>query len=102
MLFRSSTTKPFALVDKDWTGLDLNLRIEATTPNVNIASNPLYHHGGADYFFATSEQASTVGLKWIYTGRTYTSVNYSVYGLNGNYGSIAGSSLFNVQQQFYF
>jgi hypothetical protein len=89
-----STTKPLALFDKDWTSLDLNLRIESVAPNVNIGASPA--------FVAHYENASTLGLKWYYGNRTYTSVNYTTYALNGNYGAIAGSQLFSVQQQFYF
>jgi|GEM_PF-2289978 hypothetical protein len=87
-----SSTKPLAFFNKDWTQMDLNLRLEDVVPDVNAA-------GRLAPFVATSVQANTVGLKWSYKGRNYTSLNYTNYALNGDYKAIAGSSLFSVQQQ---
>jgi hypothetical protein len=93
--YLQSSTKPLAFFNKDWSNLDLNLRIENIVPNVNVA-------GASPSWVATSEQAATVGLKFYYVGKTYTSVDYTSYALNGDYGAIAGSSLFSIQQQFYY
>ena len=93
-----SSTRPLAFFDGRLSGLELNLRLESVTPNVNMASAP--GQGPAAQFTATSVQANTVALKYSYKGKTYTSVNYSNYALNGNYKAVAGSSLLSVQQQF--
>ena len=87
----TNSLKPLAFFNADWTNLELNARIEQFAPNVN-----------ANYaaFAVNSEQAATIGLKYFYAGKSYTSVNYTSYALNGDYSAIGASSLFSVQQQF--
>jgi len=98
--YLQSTTKPLAFFSKDLSNLDLNLRVESVTPNVNYASLP--GNGAKAQFTATSVQANTIGLKYSYKGKTYTSFNYSNYALNGDYTAVAGSSLISLQQQLNF
>jgi hypothetical protein len=87
------TMKPLALFNKDWTSLDLNLRLESVMKDTDLAANTLP-------WLATSEQAASVGLKYYWAGKNYTSVNYTSYALNGDYTALAPYSLFVVQQQF--
>lgn len=85
--------KPLALVNKDWTMLDLNLRLENVVKNTDTA--PL-----VAAYTVSSEQAASMGLKYFWAGKNYSSVNYTVYGVNGDYTAMGPYSLFVVQQQF--
>ncbi len=85
--------KPLAFLDKDMTQLEINARIENMVPFVD-------QQAIAPKYLPTSVQAATVGAKYFWAGKNYTSVNYTAYALNGNYGALAPASLIAVQQQF--
>jgi hypothetical protein len=85
--------KPLAIFNKDWTMLDLNLRLENVVKNTDTA--PLVAP-----FTVSSEQAASIGMKYFWAGKNYTSVNYTAYGVNGDYTAMGPYSLFVVQQQF--
>jgi hypothetical protein len=95
----TSVMEPLKLFMKDPTKLEFNMRYDNYINNVDAigagavptAANP----------FAAGEAIST-GLKWSFIGKNYTSVNYTVYGLNGDFGASgpAASNLWVIQQQF--
>ena len=88
-----NTMKPLAFFNKDWTQLDLNMRLESFVNDVDAAAN-------AAPWQVSSEQAASIGLKYYYAGKTYTSINYTAYGLNGDYSAVGAGSLLVLQQQF--
>ena len=73
--------------------LEANLRYD----NVVVDTN-----GAAKFkpWQPSSIQAITYGLKWSFYGKNYTSVNYTVYGVNGGFTALAGTELWTIQQQF--
>lgn len=91
-----NSIKPLAFVNADWQSLELLARIESFAPDVNAEGKSLV----ANAYKATSEQAATVGMKYYYAGKNYTSINYTAYALNGNYRTLGPASLFTIQQQF--
>ena len=88
-----SSMQPLKFFVKDAPAIEINARLESYDPDVN-----------ANYIYTpwkySSEQACTVGLKWSYVGKNYTSINYTTYALNGDFAALNGTSLLAVQQQF--
>jgi hypothetical protein len=86
----TDTMKPLAFFNKDLSNVELSGRWERMQPNVDTT-----HDNG---------QATTIGLKYLYAGKNYTSVNYTAYGAHGDFATsgYGDNSLFSVQQQFNF
>jgi hypothetical protein len=80
---------------KDAPGIDLNFRYENYNNNIN--AGPLHKP-----WQFNAEQAITYGLKWSYIGKNYTSLNYTMYALNGDFKVIGPTDLIVLQQQFNF
>ena len=88
-----STMEPLKWFDADAPKIEWNTRYEGFLPDVDRI-------GAATNLFATSDNAITTGVKWSFVGKNYTSVNYTVYGLGNNFGALAGTELWTIQQQF--
>ena len=95
----TSCMQPLKFFMKDAPALDLNIRFDNFVANVDNQNTPA---AAAKPYAATSAQALSYGLKWSYVGKNYTSLNYTVYGFNGDFGALAGTELFVAQQQFNF
>jgi len=95
----ASVMEPLKLFMKDPTKLEFNVRYDNYISNVDAigAGAPFSASVGAG-------EAITTGLKWSFIGKNYTSVNYTVYGLNGDFGASgpAAANLWTIQQQFYY
>ena len=46
--------------------------------------------------------AETFGVKWTYLGNCHTALNYTVYGVDQDFGSMAETNLLTIQQQIAF
>jgi hypothetical protein len=95
----TSVMQPLKFFMKDPLMLDLNFRYENFVDNVD-AANSL--PAAAYPFQATAAQAISYGIKWSYVGKNYTSLNYTIYGINGDFTALAGTELLVLQQQFNF
>jgi hypothetical protein len=91
----TNSLRPFALFMAQPPAIDFNVRYESYNANTDAAAN-------LPYWAVSSVQAVTYGIKWRYAGKNYTSANYTVYAMNGDFGAAAGSELFSIQQQVNF
>jgi hypothetical protein len=48
----------------------------------------------------TSAQAATLGLRYQFVGKNYTSINYTSYALAGDFSALGGTEFWQLQQQF--
>jgi len=93
--YLSDSFQPLLFFWKDAPKVELLARYENINPNlVATANNPGY--------VASTEQAITTGIKWTYTGKDFTAINYTVYGIDGNFTSMAGTELLALSEQVYF
>jgi phosphate-selective porin len=95
----TSVMEPLKLFMKDPTKLEFNMRYDNYISNVDALGA-----GAAISANVGAGEAITTGLKWSFIGKNYTSVNYTVYGLNGDFGASgpAAANLWVLQQQFNF
>jgi hypothetical protein len=91
----TNSLRPLAFFMDDAPAIDCNIRYESFNANTDAAAN-------LPYWATSSVQAISYGIKWRYDGKNYTSANYTVYAMNGNFAAAAGTELFSIQQQFNF
>jgi hypothetical protein len=89
----TSVMEPLKWFDKDAPQIEWNTRYEGYLPDANKIGQQVNP-------YITSDNAITTGIKWSFVGKNYTSVNYTVYGYSNNFGSMAGTELWTIQQQF--
>jgi hypothetical protein len=82
--------EPLKLVSDDLPRLQLIGRYEKDMPNVNSPT------GSLDY------DAATYGVRVVYFGNCHTALNYTTYGIGGNFQRMAGTEFLTVQQQVTF
>jgi hypothetical protein len=105
-----ASIKPLNFVSSDAPQIELLGRFETVLPNVNNWSDQLGGNftavpGALVYktnYVSYQLNAASAGIKWTYFGNNHTSVNLTVYGADGNFGAMAGTEMFTVQQQVAF
>jgi hypothetical protein len=108
--YGQTSIAPLKFVGDDMPQIELLGRFENATPNVNnylgVNQGAKVKLNNSTYINSTyvpyQFQAATAGLKWTYLGNNHTSINYSTYGINGNFNAIGDTSLLVVQQQVSF
>lgn len=95
--YNTVSIQPWRLFDPTAPMVELLCRYEAFRYE-NLS--PFLQNALTDY--TGTYNACTVGIKYTYKGNCHTSVDYTSYGLNGNFTSTGPTQLFQIEQQANF
>jgi hypothetical protein len=95
-----SDLEPLKVWNADAPKVELLTRYEGDTADVDhVASNTDILAGSKN---KPAINAVSLGLRYYWIGKNYTSLNYTVYGINNDFSAAGGTEFWQVQQQFFY